>query len=56
MCFRIIKRKSIETKAEISTYVNTIKSIIFGIKFHKIVMNSTMILWYLHEFHKIRTV
>ena len=51
-----MKRKTIETKAKIWKYVNTIKSIIFRKNFHKIIMSSTMILWYWKYSHKIRTV
>ena len=54
MYFRVIKRKTIETKAKIYRYVNTIKSIIFRKKFQKIIMISTMILWYWQYFHKMR--
>ena len=45
----------LETKAKIWKYVNTIKSIIFRKNFYKIIMTSTMILWYWQYFQKIRT-
>ena len=56
MCFCVIKRKTIVTKAKIWKYVNTIMSIIFQKKIHKIIMTSTMILWYWQYFNKIRKV
>ena len=56
MCFRVFKRNTIETKAKIYKYLNTINSIIFLEKFHIIIMTSTMILRYWQYFHKIRKV
>ena len=56
MCFCFVKRETIETKAKIWEYVfESIKSMIFRKKIDKIIMTSTMILWFWQYFQKIRT-